>query len=198
MVVDPLGQRRTERLCASIDTNMKSIQLIAALALPLAACGSPSKSSVQPVMIEPVTLVQAETMEEAEPPVVERDPLARINAGYDADARILGLFREFGLTETCIAAATMEDLPQVAGALVSQDKATLVSMCDPDNPEAFVMPRGTWLEVVATGTETMWFGERELEVELLTCEVIDAPEGRHVGHTVTMPIGWIQGRIVVE
>jgi hypothetical protein len=177
---------------------MKSTHLIAVLALPLAACGSPSKSSVQPVMNEPVAVVRVETTEDVQPTVIELDPLARVDAGCEADARVLGLFRQFGLTGTCIAAATVEDLPQVASALVSQDKAALVSMCDPDDPQAFVMPRGTWLEVVATGTETMQFADQELEVELLTCEVVDAPDGRHVGHTVTMPIGWIQGRIVVE
>jgi hypothetical protein len=195
----------------SIDSNMKSIHLIVAFALPLAACGSTSKSSVQATMTEPVVEVQGPFVEAA--PQVERaqpvvrdplsspvvlDPLARIDAGCDADARALGLFREFGLTSTCIGSATVQQLPQVASALVSQDKAALVSMCNPDAPQAFVMPRGTWLEVVATGTETMHFGGEELEVELLTCEVVAAPEDRHVGHTVTMPIGWIQGRIVVE
>jgi len=175
---------------------MKSIHLIAALALPLAACGSTSKSSVQPALNEPVVEVQAGFTEVAQPTPI--GPLARIDAGCDADARALGLFREFGLKGTCIAAATVADLPQVASALVSQDKAALVSMCDPDAPQAFVMPRGTWLEVIATGTETMSFGDQYLEVELLTCEVIDAPDDRHIGQTVTMPIGWIQGRIVVE
>lgn len=200
MVVDRLGQRRTERSRASIDTNMKSIHLIAALTLPLAACGSTSKSSVPTAMNEPVVEVQTQSGEVAQSTSMQTpmDPLARIDAGCDADARALGLFREFGLTGTCIAAATVENLPEVARALVSQDKAALVAMCHPDAPEAFVMPRGTWLEVIATGTETMSFGDQELEVELLTCEVIDAPEGRHVGHTVTVPIGWIQGRIVVE
>lgn len=147
-------------------------------------------------MNEPVVEVQGQFTEVVKS--TPTDPLARIDAGCDADARALGLFREFGLTGTCIAAATVEDLPQVASALVTQDKAALVSMCDPDSPEAFVMPRGTWLEVIATGTESMSFGDQYVEVELLTCEVIDAPDDRHVGQTVTMPIGWIQGRIVVE
>jgi len=174
---------------------MKSIHLIAALALPLAACGSTSKSSVQPAMNEPVVEVQQDSYGALSAPL---DPLARIDAGCEADARALGLFQQFGMTGTCIAAASMESLPGVASALVSQDKAALITMCDPNAPEAFVMARGTWLEVVATGTETMQFGDQELEVELLTCEILDAPEDRHVGHTVTLPIGWIQGRIVVE
>jgi hypothetical protein len=181
---------------------MKSTYLIAAFVLPLAACGSTSKSSVQPAIVEPAVEVSTQPNDSARPnrrmATTAVDPLARLDAACDADARALGLFRQFGLKGTCIAAATVEDLPDVAGALVSQDKAALVSMCAPDSPQAFVMPRGTWLEVVATGTEEMRFGNQEVEVELVTCEVVAAPDGRHVGHTVTMPIGWIQGLIVVE
>ncbi|MEZ6016145.1 MAG: hypothetical protein R3F49_13580 [Planctomycetota bacterium] len=175
---------------------MKSIHLIAALALPLAACGSPSKATVQPVIDEQSVTVDVQESRHAAQSIA--DPLAQIEVGCEADARSLGLFQRFGLSATCIAAASVQDLPGVAGALVSQDKATLVSMCNPEAPQAFVMPRGTWLEVVGTGTESVQFGARELEVEIVTCEIIAAPEDRHVGHSVTMPIGWIQGRIVVE
>ncbi len=173
---------------------MKSIQIIAALALPLAACGSPSKSSVQPIANE--RAINTEVQETAAPEV--SDPIARIENGCEANARDLGLFQQFGLSASCIGAASVEELPSVAGALVSQDKAALVTMCNPDAPQAFVMPRGTWLEVVATGTELVTFGDRDLEVELITCEIVAAPEDRHVGYTVTVPVGWIQGRIVVE
>lgn len=176
---------------------MKSIHLIAALALPLAACGSTSKSSVQPVANDTTVSIDVQN-EDTELAESTLDPLARVEQGCEADARNLGLFQEFGLAASCIGASSSAELPAVAGALVSQDKAALVSMCDPDAPQAFVMPRGTWLEVVATGTEMMTFGDQDLEVELVTCEIVAAPENRHVGYMVTVPIGWIQGRIVVD
>lgn len=174
---------------------MKSLHLLAALTLPLAACGTTSKSSVQPAMSEPVAVIEDQAEEE---PVVAVDPLSRLEGACLADARALGLFQMFGLTETCIAASSISGLSEVAGALVSQDKAALVAMCEADAPQAFVMPRGTWLEVIATGTEAMQFAGGPLEVELVTCEVVAAPDDRHVGHMVTMPIGWIQGRIAIE
>ena len=174
---------------------MKSLHLIAALALPLAACGSTSKSSVQPGPVEPI---QAAPVEAAPAPNEGMDPIQRLEQGCEADVRSLGLFQQFGINTTSIAAAGIQHLPQVAAALASQDKATLVGMCGAEDTAAYVMPRGTWLEVSAIGTETVTFGEQELEVELMTCEIISAPDDRHVGQSITMPLGWLQGRVVID
>lgn len=178
---------------------MKSTHFLAVLALPLVACSSTTSATVQPAPNQASITIE-EQGQPQRPSNAERVdvPSLRLEQGCAADARSLGLFQRFGLTGTCIGASSVESLPAVAGALVSQDKASLVGMCGTDEPKAFVMPRDTWLEVVASGTETVEFSGRMLEVELITCEVISAPEQRHVGKLVTIPVGWIQGRIVAE
>jgi hypothetical protein len=198
---DRHARRRVERPpLGRNDINMKSIHVIAALALPLAACGTTSTASTvasQPETIEIVVEDRGQD-EAAQNDAESLDPVARLDAAQEIDARSLAMFQEFGLQATCIGAASTQDLVDVAAALSAQDRAALVTMCNPEDGRAFVMPRGTWLEVVASGTECVTFGQHDLDVELVTCEVIAAPEDRNVGQTITIPIGWIQGRIVAQ
>lgn len=190
-----MGGESGAESAATTTYTMKSIQLFAVIALPLAACGSTREATNASVAPAPRT--EQVAMEVAEPPRPV-DPLARLESGCKAQPRDLALFATFGVTSTCIAAADIDALPKVAGALATQDRATLVTMCKQDEPDAFVLARGTWLEVVGVGTEFVEYGEFDLEVELMTCEVVAAPEGRHVGQRITMPIGWLNDRIVVD
>jgi len=182
---------------------MKSIYLIAALALPLAACSTTSKSSVQPVVANKAIAVDMQPVQDVAvaSPRTALDPMQRLEAGCDANPRNIELFQQFGLKNTCIAAASSDVLPEVGDALVAQDRATLMQLCaseDGTTPAAFVMPRGTWLEVIASGTEELVFAGFDLEVQLITCEVVAAPENRHVGQVLTLPLGWLSGRIVID
>ena len=176
---------------------MKSIKLVAALALPLAACGStpeaPEQASVSPN--EP-TEVMAETDMDAESMTV--DPVERLEAAMPCAAQDIQMFQVFGLSTSSMASSSPETLSAVASALSQQDRETLVELCRGEEPDGFVLQRGTWMEVVGAGTEFIQFGGQDLDVELVTCEIVAAPDDRHVGQRVTMPIGWLTGRVVCE